>query len=284
MKGRMSVFRGFYTAATGMIAQQRRTEMLSNNIANANTTGYKADQSSIRAFPNMLLSSMKTGDAVASNGFNQAASQQVGGVSTGVYMQETTPNFTQGSIVETENNTDIALLDATMPVNEETGVAGSIFFKVTTADGGQAYTRNGNFTIDGEGYLTTAEGNYVLDENNERILVENQDLQIATDGTLSLDGQNVGRLGVAYSDDPNSLAKKENGLYYTNNNENLANAYNTEDVNFTMQQGFTEGSNVDASQSMTAMTEAYRVFEANQKVLTAYDRSMEKAVNEIGKV
>lgn len=280
----MSVFKGFYTAATGMIAQQRRTEVLSNNIANADTVGYKAEQSSIRSFPNMLLSSMKSGDAVASNGLDRTASQQVGSLSTGVYLQEATPNFSQGSLIETENDTDVALLDATMPVNEQTGEEGSIFFKVTSQDGIQAYTRNGNFTIDGNGYLTTSEGSYVLDENDERILVGNRDMKIADDGTINLDGQNVTRLGIAYSDNPNSLAKKDNGLYYTNNNENLENAYEAEGVDFLMHQGFTEGSNVDAAQSVTAMTEAYRVFEANQKVLTAYDKSMDKAVNEIGKV
>lgn len=280
----MSVFKGFYTAATGMIAQQRRTEMLSNNIANANTAGYKADQSTIRAFPNMLISSMKTGDAVASNGVNSAASQKVGGISTGVYMQETLPNFTQGSVVETENDTDVALLDATIPVNEETGKTGAIFFKVETEDGGQAYTRNGNFTIDGEGYLTTAEGKYVLDENDQEILVGNQTMRIALDGTINLGGENTTRLGIAFSDNPETLSKKENGLYYTIDNENLATAYDNAGISFTMQQGYTEGSNVDASRSMTDITAAYRVFEANQKVLQAYDKSMDKAVNEIGRV
>lgn len=280
----MSVFKGFYTAATGMIAQQRRTEMLSNNIANANTAGYKADQSTIRSFPDMLMSSVQKKDPSMENGFSGGTMQEVGGISTGVYLQEMLPNFTQGSIVETENDTDIALMDASLPMNEETGKPGAVFFKVQSENGLQAYTRNGTFAIDGEGFLTTAEGNYILDENDEPIEVQNQTMKIASDGTINLNGENTTRLGVAYSDNPDTLSKRENGLYYTVDEANLENAYDNEDVNFSMQQGFMEGSNVDASQTMTAMTEAYRVFEANQKILQAYDKSMEKAVNEIGRV
>lgn len=281
----MLVFRGFYTAATGMIAQQRRTEMLSNNIANANTPGYKADQSTIRSFPNMLMSSIqKTGAASLQNGFNPSNMQQIGDLGTGVYMQETLPNFLQGSIVETESNTDVALLDGDLPVNPQTGKQGAVFFKVQTADNRQAYTRNGNFTIDGQGFLTTARGEYVLDENNNRIALQNNDFTLKSTGEIIVNGQQVGRLGVAYSNQPNALEKQDNGLYFTADNQDLPNAYNANGVTFTMQQGFTESSNVDSAQTMTTMMEAYRVFEANQKVLQAYDRSMDKAVNEIGKV
>lgn len=281
----MSVFKGFYTAATGMIAQQRRTEMLSNNIANANTAGYKADQSTIRSFPDMLMSSVqKKNQASLENGFSGVTMQEVGGISTGVYMQETLPNFTQGSIVETENATDVALMDASMPLNEETGKPGAVFFKVQSENGSQAYTRNGTFAIDGAGFLTTAEGNYILDENDEPIEIQNQTMRIASDGTINIDGENTTRLGVAYAANPDTLSKRENGLYYTVDAANLENAYDNEEVNFSMQQGFMEGSNVDSGQTMTAMTEAYRIFEANQKILQAYDKSMEKAVNEIGRV
>lgn len=279
------MFKGFYTAATGMIAQQRKTEMLSNNIANANTTGYKADQSTIRSFPTMLLSSIdQSSSASIKNGFDNTSSSEVGGISAGVYMQETLPNFAQGSIIETGINTDVALLDGDFPINEETGAAGSIFYKVQTEDGGQAYTRNGNFTLDGEGFLTTAQGNYVLDANDEPMQFTNDQFTISANGEIMVDGQQVNELGVAYSDNPNTLSKRENGLFFTTDGQVLPNAVEVEGVTYTMQQGFTEGSNVDASQAMTEMMAAYRVFEANQKILTAYDKSMEKAVNEIGRV
>lgn len=280
------MFKGFYTASTGMMAQQRRTEMLSNNVANANTAGYKAEQSTIRSFPNMLMSSVQknSGSAAVSNGFNAVTSQKIGDLSTGVYVSETLPNFKQGSIIESGVNTDIALLDGDLPMNEDTGKQGSIFFKLQAENGGQAYTRNGNFTLDGEGYLTTASGNYVLDENDNRLQFTNEDFNIAQDGTIKVDNQEVGRLGVAFSNEPDALVKQDNGLFYTQDGTELENAYTADNVSFTMEQGFTESSNVDASQAMTEMMSAYRIFEANQKILTAYDRSMDKAVNEIGKV
>lgn len=279
------MFKGFYTAASGMIAQQRRTEMLSNNIANANTAGYKADQSTIRSFPNMLMSSVqKNNEASLEDGFNTTSSQEIGGISAGVYMSETLPKFTQGSIVESGMNTDIALMDGNLPMNEETGRPGAIFFKIQSENGGQAYTRNGNFTLDGEGFLTLGGGNYVLDENDNPMQFANEDFVISSEGIINVDGQNVGRLGVAFSDEPDALVKRDNGFYYTQDGTNLENGYEAEGVTYSMQQGFTESSNVDASQAMTSMMTAYRSFEANQKILTAYDRSMEKAVNEVGRV
>lgn len=279
------MFRGYYTAATGMIAQQRRTEMLSNNIANANTPGYKADQSTIRSFPDMLMSVVqKKGSASLENGFNPSSIQTIGGLNAGVYVQETLPNYTQGSIVETSNNTDLALLDGDLPTDEETGEKGSIFFNVQSEAGGTAYTRNGSFTLDGEGYLTTGNGNYVLDDENQKIQLQNDDFQVTKNGGLLVDGQQVARIGVSFAATPDTLAKQENGLYFTVDDNDLPSAYTAQGVTFSMEQGYTESSNVDSSQSMTDMMSAYRSFEANQKVLQAYDKSMDKTVNEIGKV
>lgn len=280
------MFKGFYTASTGMMAQQRRTEMLSNNVANANTPGFKAEQSTIRSFPNMLMSSVQknNGSASIANGFNAVTANPIGDLSTGVYMSETLPNFSQGSIVETSLPTDIALMDGDLPINGETNKPGAVFFKIQAEDGEQAYTRNGNFAIDGEGYLTSSEGNYVLDENNERIQPINEDFKITSDGMIQGLREVDVRIGVAFSDEPDALVKRDNGLFYTADGAELENAYTADGVSFTMEQGFTESSNVDAAQAMTEMMSAYRVFEANQKILTAYDRSMDKAVNEIGKV
>ncbi|GEK33279.1 flagellar hook-basal body protein [Kurthia sibirica] len=279
------MFRGFYTASSGMIAQQRRTEMLSNNISNANTPGFKADQSTVRSFPDMLMSAVqKKGNASLENGFNPSSIQTIGGLNTGVYLQETLPNFMQGSIVETSNNTDLALLNGDLPTNAETGEQASVFFTVQAEDGGQAYTRNGNFTLDGEGFLTTPNGNYVLDDENARIQLQNDDFKVTKNGDIIVENQRVARIGIAYSETPYELAKKNNGLFFTPNNTNLPNAYTVPNISFSTEQGYTEGSNVDSAQTMTDMMTAYRAFEANQKVLQAYDRSMEKAVNEIGRV
>ncbi len=91
-------------------------------------------------------------------------------------------------------------------------------------------------------------------------------------------------LGVSFSANPDLLVKQDNGLFRTNDGANLPSAYEQEGVTFGLQQSYLEGSNVDSAKSMTDLLTAYRAFEANQKVLQAYDKSMEKAVNEIGRV
>ena len=279
------MFRGFYTVASGMIAQQRRTELLSNNIANANTPGYKADQSTIRSFPEMLLSRItKSGPANVENGFEGSSSKQIGAVGTGVYMQETLPDYSQGQITETELPTDVALIDGNLPVNNATGKPGAIFYRLQDPTGGEAYTRNGNFTLDAAGNLVNAQGYYVLSDQGEKITLQSDDFQITEDGYITENGQRVARLGVSYSANPDTLAKRDTGLFYTSDEQPLPSAYNVNNVSFSLKQGFLERSNVDAARTMTDMMTAYRAFEANQKILQAYDRSMDKAVNEVGKV
>ncbi|ARD48810.1 flagellar hook-basal body protein [Sporosarcina sp. P33] len=273
------MFRGFYTVGSGMIAQQRRTEMLSNNIANANTPGYKAEQSSIRAFPEMFMSRLDSMRVPTEKGLNFRGLSNVGGLSTGVYMQETLPLFAQGQLRETEQTTDIALIDGPMEINEETGVAGTVFFTLEGENGGRYYTRNGNFAVNAEGYLTNPSGLYVLDDAGNRIELASDDIRVTETGIIYAGETEVATLGIAYADEPDTLSKRDNGVFTTADGLPLP-AGGT----YSMQQGYLEDSNVDAARSMTDMLTAYRAFEANQKVLQAYDRSMEKAVNEVGRV
>lgn len=280
-----SMFKGFYTVASGMISEQRRTELLSNNIANANTPGYKADQSTIRSFPEMLLSRItKNGSANVENGFEGSSVNPVGALNTGVYMQETLPDYSQGQITATEMPTDIALVNGNLPTNKETGKAGAIFYRLQNPTGGEAYTRNGSFTLDAAGNLVNSQGFYVLSDQGKKITLQNDDFQITEDGYIKENGQQIARLGVSYSAQPDTLAKRDTGLFYTSNGQSLPSAYNINNVSFSTKQGYIERSNVDAARSMTDMMTAYRAFEANQKILQAYDRSMDKAVNEVGKV
>ncbi|RFU60729.1 flagellar hook-basal body protein [Peribacillus glennii] len=277
------MLRGFYTAASGMLAQQRRTEMLSNNMANANTPGFKADQSSVRAFPQMLLDRIDSKSIPTEKGLHLPIHSRVGELGTGVYMQEATPKFLQGDVQQTQRNTDIALVDGNMPLNDENGLKGTVFFTVANADGDLRYTRNGNFALDGQGYLTTPQGFYVLDDNNNRIQLNSENFSVGENGIVLENDQQVARLGISFAENPYALIKEGDGLF-RNEEGALGNAYDEDGVTFTMQQGFIEGSNVDGARTMTDMMATYRSFEANQKVLQAYDRSLEKAVNEIGRL
>lgn len=278
------MFRGFNTVASGMIAQQRRTELLTNNMANANTPGYKADQSTIRSFPEMLLSRVGPTKIPTENPINGKYAAEVGGLSTGVYMQETIALLTQGQLQQTDFNTDIALIDGSLPVDEDTGQTGALFYRLQHPVQGEAYTRNGNFTLDAEGFLTNAQGLYVLDAGGQRIPLQNDDFRVADDGQIFVNDASVARIGVSFAAQPETLMKQDNGLFRTADGTDLPSAYNIADVSFSMQQGFIERSNVDSARTMTDLLTAYRAFEANQKVLQAYDQSMQKTVNEVGRI
>lgn len=265
------MLRGFYTAASGMITQQRQQDALSNNLANVNTPGYKADQAVIQAFPEMLIHEMNA-KQVGTSGRRIPIQNQVGPLTTGVYVQEMVPHFSGGDVRETGIDTDFALVHEQLP-NE----GGSVFFTVQTNDGTTELTRNGNFTVDAEGYLVTNEGLYVLDQTGNRIHTGGEQFIVSRDGIVQTT-TGTATLGVTYIENPHLLEKQDNGLYA--GVEGVIPPNGT----FTVQQGFLERSNVDLMQVMTQMMESYRMFETNQRVLRAYDQSMEKTVNEIGRI
>ncbi|HHY75021.1 MAG TPA: flagellar hook-basal body protein [Bacillus bacterium] len=286
------MLRGFYTAAAGMISQQRRQEMLTNNLANANTPGFKADQGSLRAFPEMLITSMNTETLPVKKRYQLKGINTVGPINTGVYMQEALPKFKQGGLQETGNQTDLALVDGNLPINPETNRPGALFFQVLDANGEARYTRNGNFTINGEGYLTTTDGFYVVDTYGDPIMINGNDFMVTADGRFFEDGEDTGQqIQIAYAENPDQLVKEGNGLFRVEpvagaqgQAQELPSAFDNPEVTFQVKQKFIERSNVDLEQTMSEMMMAYRTFEANQKIVQAYDRSLEKAVNEIGRI
>ncbi|GIO25250.1 flagellar hook-basal body protein [Oceanobacillus sp. J11TS1] len=265
------MLRGLYTAASGMITQQRQQEALSNNIANANTPGYKADQTAIRAFPELLIEQM--GDTNrAPGGPRIPASRQLGGLNTGVYVQETIPDFAQGALTESGLPTDVAINQREVPDEN-----GAIFFAVQNNDGDVRLTRNGNFSIDADGYLVTSQGHYVLDENGNNIQTNGSMDVVSEEGVIQAAGGEV-TLGTQYVADVNTLTKEGNDLFQGDAEAVPANAV------YSIEQGVLEQSNVNSAQAMTDMMNAYRMFETNQRVLRVYDESLGKAVTEIGRL
>lgn len=265
-------------AASGMISQQRRQEMISNNIANVNTPGYKADQISLRSFPEMLIQQMNAHRLPVQESINRRTSYPIGSLNTGVYTQELTPNFTQGMLRETRMSSDLAIIDGDYPDE-----AGSVFFTVQNEAGDIRYTRNGNFQVDGQGYVTTNNGLYVLDDAGNRIFTDGLEYNVTSEGFIEMDGALI-PLGFAYITNTNDLIKEGNDLFD-------AGPGNAEAINpavagatFSVQQGFLEGSTVDPAQSMVEMIQAYRNFEMNQRVLKEFDETMGKTVNEVGRL
>lgn len=255
-----------------MITQQRQQEALSNNIANANTPGYKADEAVIRSFPELLMQQMGNKKIPTTRGLNIPANNQLGPLSTGVYVHETIPDFTQGPIKETGIPTDFALLSSDLPDEN-----GTLFFTVQNEAGNVRYTRNGNFTVDGQGMLVTTEGFLVLDQAGNPIETDNVEFTVTEDGLLQMDGRAT-QLGISYVADAHELVKEGNGLFSGEAADVQAG------TTYSIEQGFLERSNVDSLRTMTEMMESYRMFETNQRVLRAYDESMGKAVNEIGRI
>ncbi|GGM32431.1 flagellar hook-basal body complex protein FlhO [Paraliobacillus quinghaiensis] len=273
------MLRGYYTAASGMMAQQRRQESLSNNIANAQTPGFKQDQTSIRAFPELLIKRMESNELSTANGFRAPKNKTIGSINTGVYLQETIPDYAQGGLKDTGIATDMALINGTLP--DETG---SIFFTVQNAAGEERYTRNGNFTVDGAGFLTTNQGYYVLDNDGNPIATGGQTFSVSSNGIIQVDGQEI-PLAINYSPNANDMVKDDENLFaMSEDGAAMEDARATAGLSYTVQQKYLENSNVDAVQTMTDMMRAYRMFETNQKVLQAYDQSMDKAVNQIARL
>lgn len=271
------MLRGFYTAASGMITQQRQQEVLANNIANANTPGYKADETAIRSFPEMLIHQLGNKKVPTMNGLNLPQRTQVGPLHTGVYVQETLPDFAQGPIKETGITTDLAFHSVDLP-NE----AGSLFFTVQNETGDVRYTRNGNFTVDGAGYLVTNEGYYVLDETGNHVQTNGLEFTVSPDGQMEMAGNNA-QIGIVYIANTADLVKEAN-VYNGEMAEINAENPQTAGATFSVEQAYLEQSNVDPMQSTTQMMQAYRNFEQNQRVLKAYDESLEKAVSQIGRL
>ncbi|MFD2655776.1 flagellar hook-basal body protein [Gracilibacillus thailandensis] len=273
------MLRGFYTATNGMMAQQRRQEVLSNNMTNAQTPGYKQDQTPLRAFPELLIQRMENRDIPNSQGTSIPTMTEIGAINTGVYVHETIPDFVQGSLKETGVSTDMALVQGETPDEE-----GSIFYTVQNGEGDIRYTRNGNFTVDGEGNLTTTNGYYVLDDEGNPINTDNLAFTVTPEGMVQLDDGEV-PLGIAYSANPNDLVKNGQDLFeLAEDGAALVDARGVDGLQFNVQQNHLENSNVDPAQTMTDMMQAYRSFEANQKVVQQYDRSLDKAVNEIARL
>lgn len=265
------MLKGLYTATAGMITQQRRTEMLSNNMANANTPGYKADQASVRAFPEMLLNRMDN------------KSTSVGSFHTGVYLQELTSQNNQGELRETGLMSDVALIEHNVPLHPVTNQKGALLFAVENQAGEERYTRNGHFTLDENGTLRS-NGYQVLSNTGQPITIQSSNYEISADGDIFADGEFIAQIDVRFAADIRNLANDGNGFFRTSDNTALPTALGNGAVQYSLKQNQLENSTVDVGKTYVEMMTAYRSFEANQKVLQAYDKSMDKAVNEIGRL
>jgi flagellar basal-body rod protein FlgF len=282
------MLRGIDTAASGMIALQRKQDALTNNLANAETPGFKQDASPLRAFPELLLERIHDGQDSRTG-----KRPTIGTLTFGVYNQETLPMFSQGSLVSTNQPFDVAINDQQLaPIMQNNRmIKPSAFIAVQSADGGFRLTRNGQFSVNANGQLTTSTGELVLGQNGAPIMdveLTSGDVGIRENGEIIVHpddpdrARTVGSIGMMIVNDPNQLVKEGNGLFQLEG-ANPGMIEQNLPAGLSLQHKMLEQSNVDLPQTISDMMANIRLYEANQKVLQAYDKTLEQ-LNSIGRV
>ena len=255
--------RGLYTAYTGMINQQKRLDTVTNNLANASTTGFKREGLTSKSFDQMLT--VKLNDLSV-----PYLNEVIGKMSLGVKIGENYTDYSQGSLKETGNTYDLAL-------------AGNGFFTISYTDKkgntSEKYTRDGEFTMDSEGYLRTLEGDYVQGEGGAIMIpVETSEVSIRDNGDIYADGEYVDSLRIVDFEDYNNIEKFGENLY------NVVDGATETESTAAVKQGYLEMSNINVVKEMVEMITISRAYESNQKLIQTEDDMLDKSVNQVGKV
>lgn len=260
------MFRALNTAATGMSAMQTNVDVIANNMANANTTGFRRARAE---FQDLVYQTYRApGGTTGVNGANLPTGVQVGLGTRGV---STEPIHTQGALQQTGNALDLA-------------IEGEGFFQILKPDGSFAYTRAGNLKTDAEGRLVTVDGFFV-----EPALVIPQD---ATSVTVSPQGivsatfqgetasQEIGRIEIARFVNPAGLQAIGRSQYVeTDASGRPLIAPPGEEGTGTLMQGMLEGSNVEVVNEMIDLISSQRAYEVNQRVIQAADEMLRRVTD-----
>lgn len=254
-----------YVAASAALVQEMRLEVLSNNLANIETVGFKEDRS---VFSNYIFGDQNRSTSTEPE---MLVSEEPATLfpylptNTIVKFEGTKINFSQGSIRQTGNRLDFAL-------------HGEGFFCVETPAGNQHYTRKGNFKLNEEGLLVTQDGMRVLGKNGGDIEITGRNVTVDEKGNISVDGLQIDTIKIVNFDQPHSLIKVGDSSFIPAE----AGSIETEAEGFTLSQGFIELSNVDPIKVMTEMIEVHRAFESYQKVIKSMDEVVSESINEVG--
>lgn len=259
------MIRSLYTAATGMTAQQLNMDVVANNLANVNTTGFKRSRAD---FQDLLYQNVR------SAGTNSASTNQVPtGIQIGLGTRAVAVEriFQQGDFHQTSNELDLV-------------IEGDGFFQIQMPDGQTGYTRDGSFKRDSQGRIVTSDG--LLVQPNIKIDPEIKKINIEQDGTVfgTVDGQaqpqNLGQIKVTRFVNPAGLESVGRNLYRTT----AASGEPSEGTpglegRGTIASGMLEGSNVKVVEEMVDMITAQRAYEVNSKSIQASDEMLQVANN-----
>ena len=251
-----NMVRGLYIAGTGMMLQRRHMDVITNNIANADTTGFKKEYLVSHSFEDVMIRRINDARVLGQT-------RIVGPMNLGTQVDQLYVNYEGGSLDGTERNTDLALI-------------GDAFFVMQTPEG-ERYTKTGAFYIDQLGYLVDGEGNFLLGENGP-IYVGGMDFTVDVTGAVRVGDELTDTIRIVSFADNDTLRKQGSNLYFSiEAPQPAANPYS-------IAQGFLEMSNVDIGREMVDMLSIFRTYETNQRMLTMIDETLGKAVTEIGRL
>ncbi len=259
------MFSSLWVAKTGLDAQQTRMDVVSNNLANANTTGFKSSRAS---FQDLMYQNVRQPGGQTTEQTQAPSGLMLG---TGVRVVGSEKLFTQGNLQQTGNSLDLA-------------IEGRGFLQVTMPDGTVAYTRDGSMHLDQNGQIVTASG-YALDP--AIVIPQNaQSVTIGTDGTVSakLPGQaapqQIGTVQLADFINPAGLQPSGDNLYLETASSG-APQIGQPGLNGlgTLAQGSLESSNVNVVEQMVDMIETQRTYEMNSKAISAADSMLQFLTN-----
>ncbi len=251
-----------WISKTGMEAQQTQLDVISHNLANVSTTGFKR---ATAVFEDLMYQNLRQVGANSTEQSQLPTGLQLG---LGVRTVATSRSFTQGSMQQTNNQLDLA-------------IKGNGFFQVTQPDGTIGYTRDGSFQVDAQGRLVTSSGLPVA--NGISVPAGATNVSIATDGTVSatVSGQStpqtIGTLALANFVNPAGLEPKGDNLYAETAASGQPNG-GTAGTNGlgTVMQGFLETSNVNVVQELVSMIQTQRAYEMNSKAIQTSDQMLQK--------
>jgi flagellar basal-body rod protein FlgG len=242
------------TAATGMAAQQTRTEVIANNLANVNTTGFKRSRAH---FEDLLYQNIQGPSTIGSRDTETLPSIQIG---RGVRLNAIQRIDAQGSLEQTTRPLDLA-------------IEGEGYFKIQLPNGNDAYTRDGSFQISDQGVLITNQGYAV--QPQIRIPKEASGVMISANGTVTAKGvggagkdQEIGRIELARFANPAGLESKGENLFIeTSASGEPVTGFAQDEGYGRIAQGYLESSNVEIVQEMVDMISAMRAYEINSKAI-----------------
>jgi flagellar basal-body rod protein FlgF len=265
VRGVFHLVRGLYTSAAGALVAESNVDLIANNLANVNTGGFKRSLLEITSTLPMQLYRIQTdpGQVAGSPLPGVATMTPVGPLGFGSEVLDTPTDYQQGALEQTGSQLDMAL-------------QGSGFFTIQTPQGVR-YTRNGEFTRNAQGLLTTQDGNLVLGQNGAITLPPAGTVSVTKTGAVDVNGQQVDQLRITQFANPLQL-RPEGGNRFVD-----AGAEPSSDTQSTVQQGMLEKSNADVIRSMVDLITNERWFDANEKSISTQDTANQQLIEQVGR-